>query len=231
MAALTIRGLLLIALAVALTFANALHDRFHFDDDHSLVTNSHIRQWAEIPNFFSDPQLFSRNQGSEMYRPLVLFSYAITYRFYGYQAPVYHLFNIGVHLLVVFAVYGLYLRLGLRGVTALGGAILFGIHPLVGEPVNYVSSRSESLASLFFLAGLLCYTSDRGWALALALACYVGALMSKSSAIVLPAVLLAYEGLMRGPSLRWRRLVLFGVLALGYLWASRRLLQEAVGAT
>ena len=80
---------------------------------------------------------------------------------------------------------------------------------------------------LFFLAGLLCYTSDRGWALALALACYMGALMSKSSAIVLPAVLLAYEGLMRGPSLRWRRLVPFGVLALGYLWASRRLLQEA----
>ena len=42
MPALNIRGLLLIALAVALTFANALHDGFHFDDDHSLVANPHI---------------------------------------------------------------------------------------------------------------------------------------------------------------------------------------------
>ena len=159
MPALNIRSLLLIALAVALTFANALHDGFHFDDDHSLVANPHIRQLGEIPNFFSDPQLFSRNQGSEMYRPLVLLNYAINYRFFAYQALVYHLFNIGVHLLVVCAVYGLYLRLGLRGVAALGGAILFGIHPLVSEPVNYVSSRSESLAALFFLGGLLCYTS------------------------------------------------------------------------
>ena len=159
MPALNIRGLLLIALAVALTFANALHDGFHFDDDHSLVANPHIRQLGEIPNFFSDPQLFSRNQGSEMYRPLVLLSYAINYRFFAYQALVYHLFNIGVHLLVVCAVYGLYLRLGLRGVTALGGRHTLW-HPSSGQRTRQLRQQSFGVAGgAFFLGGLLCYTS------------------------------------------------------------------------
>ncbi|SVE04334.1 uncharacterized protein METZ01_LOCUS457188, partial [marine metagenome] len=153
-----VRNLLLVAVAVALTFANSTHDSFYFDDEHSLVANPHIRQLAHLPDFFIDPRLFSRNEGSEMYRPLVLVSYALTYVFFEYQASAYHLFNIALHLLVALAVYRLYVRLGLSGAVALCGALLFGVHPLVCEPVNYISSRSESLAALFFLTGLLCYS-------------------------------------------------------------------------
>ena len=224
------RGVLLIACLVALVFANARHDSFHFDDDHSLVGNSHIRQLAEVPRFFAEPQLFSRNPGSEMYRPLVLVSYALTYHFSAYDAAVYHLGNIAFHLLATWALYGLYGRLGLRAGTALAAAALFAVHPLVGEPVNYVSSRSESMAALFFFAGMYCYVDDRRRGLAAALGCYAAALMCKSSAIVLPAVMLAYDALFLGWP-RWRRLVGFAPLALGYLWLTSQLLHEAVIAS
>ena len=225
-----VRNLLLVAVAVALTFANSTHDSFYFDDEHSLVANPHIRQLAHLPDFFIDPQLFSRNEGSEMYRPLVLVSYALTYVFFEYQASAYHLFNIALHLLVALAVYRLYVRLGLSGAVALCGALLFGVHPLVCEPVNYISSRSESLAALFFLTGLLCYSGRGAWTLPVALACYVAAMMSKSSAVTLPAVLLAFDWLMRERACppRWRRLLPFWVLAAVYVWASRSLLHEAV---
>ncbi|MDP6700272.1 MAG: tetratricopeptide repeat protein [Candidatus Latescibacteria bacterium] len=227
-AAVGARGPLLIAVAVVLTFANAVHDGFHFDDAHSLVENPHIRQLASAGDFFVDPQLFSRNVGSEMYRPLVLTSYALTYRLFGYRAPAYHFFNIAVHLLVALAVHALYRRLGLRDGPALAAALLFAVHPLVCEPVNYVSSRSESLAALFFGVGLWAYADERRWAWALV--CYGAALASKSSAVVLPAALLGYEVLMRAPETRprWQRLWPFAALAAAYLVASSRLLREAV---
>ena len=223
------RGLLLIAVAVVLTYANAVHNRFHFDDEHSLVENPHIRQLSEAPHFFTDPQLFSRNVGSEMYRPLVLLSYAFTYRFFAYQAPAYHLFNIAIHLFMALAVYQLYRRLGLQNAAALCGGLLFAVHPLAGEPVNYVSSRSESLAALFYIVAIWSYAGERAWAPWVAWACYLLALLGKSSAITLPAALLAYE-LLWDPDrrLRWRRLLPFWGLACVYIWFSRRLVQEAV---
>ena len=225
------RGFLLIVAAVAMTFGNAVHEGFHFDDEHSLVANPHIRQLAKVPDFFSDPQLFSRNTGSEMYRPLVLLSYAVTYHFFDYSAQAYHLFNIGVHLSVALAVYLLYLRLGLQNTTALFGAVLFAVHPLAGEPVNYISSRSESLAALFFMAALLFYVTDSDRAWLAAIICYPLALMCKSSAIVLPAVLLAYELLLKGGKIGrgwWRRMLPFWGVAGLYLYGVWRLVDEAV---
>ena len=225
-----VRGLLLVALLGAITFANAVHDRFHFDDEHSLLANPHIRQLSQVPHFFTDPQLFSRNTGSEMYRPLVLLSYALTYHFFDYWAPAYHVVNIVIHLLVAMAVYLLYRRLGLQSAVALFGGVLFAIHPLASEPANYISSRSESLAALFFIGAVLCYADEGRWAVPTALLCYVVALSSKSSAIVLPAVLLACEFMLaEGKArLRWHRLLPFAVLASLYLWGSWRLLSEAV---
>ena len=222
------RGPLLVAVAVVLTFANALHDRFHFDDAHSLVENPHIRQLTALGAFFFDPQLFSRNMGSEMYRPLVLSSYALTYRLFDYEASPYHLFNIVVHLLVAIAVHALYRRFDVRAGPALAAALLFAVHPLVCEPVNYVSSRSESLAALFSVVALWAYADDRRWSWSLV--CFGAALASKSSAVVLPAVLMGYDLLMRRPgaSLRWWRVGSFAALAALYVVASERLLREAV---
>jgi hypothetical protein len=100
------KTLLVIFAVVVLAYANSIHDTFHLDDEHSLVANPHIRQ-VDIAGLFSDPQMFSRNPGSEMYRPLVLISYAVTYQFFAYNARVYHLFNTGIHLLVAFGLYGL----------------------------------------------------------------------------------------------------------------------------
>ena len=102
----------LLVVAVAVTFANSVHEGFHFDDRHSLVENPHIRSLAAIPDFFVDPQSFSRNRGSEMYRPLVLLSYALTYRLFDYQAVFYHLTNVVIHVLVALLVYAVYRRVG-----------------------------------------------------------------------------------------------------------------------
>ena len=219
--------LLAIVLAGGLAFANSLGNGFHFDDEHSLVENPAIRSLAHLPAFFADPQLFSRNPGSEMYRPLVLVSYALNYQAGGYAVAGYHLVNIALHALAACLLYGVLGVLGLGSASALAGGLLFAVHPLAAEPVNYISSRSESLAALFVLAALLLHARAKGFSLA-ALACMVGALLSKESAAITPALLLAHDWAFQPARLGVRRqLPYWGALGL-YLAGTSRLVGEAL---
>ena len=79
------RVLHLIALigVTAAVYVNSLDNAFQYDDEHSLTQNRNIREMANIPRFFVEPGMFSRNPGSEMYRPLVLVSYALNYELGG----------------------------------------------------------------------------------------------------------------------------------------------------
>ena len=81
-----------------------------------------------------------------MYRPLVVLSYALTYALAGYSPWPYLLFNMLVHALV--AILVTLLVADRTGQVVLGwwtGA-LFAVHPINAQVVNYISSRSESLA-------------------------------------------------------------------------------------
>ena len=101
--------------------------------------------------------------------------------------------------------------------VALYCALLFAVHPLASEPVNYISSRSETLAACFYLAAFLGYLRSgrgRGWSI-LSLLCMGLGLLAKSTVITLPAAIL------------WHR-VLFG--PRGRRGGSRRDLQRHLGA-
>jgi hypothetical protein len=67
-------SLLLLGLVTTSVYLNSLDNAFQYDDEHSLTRNQSVRDMANIPAFFVDPGMFSRNPGSEMYRPLVLIS-------------------------------------------------------------------------------------------------------------------------------------------------------------
>ena len=223
-------ALLLIAGVTILVYGNSLSNSFHFDDEHSLVGNPYIRNLSNIPDFFSSPTMFSRNVGSGMYRPLVLASYAVNYWLGGYQVRGYHLINIGIHLLVAWLVYGVFRELEFGRNPALLGAMFFGVHPLTAEPVNYISSRSESMAGLFYLGSLLFYLRSHGKVSSGSLLCFVAGLLSKSIVLTLPLLLAAYEGIWRcRPWRDWGRWHWpYWMLALIYLLGTRQLVGEAL---
>ena len=52
------RALFLMALC-ALLYGQSLSGSFHYDDHHSIVDNPHVRDWRNIPAFFTEPDLFS----------------------------------------------------------------------------------------------------------------------------------------------------------------------------
>jgi hypothetical protein len=145
--------LFLIVVVTVAVYTNSLDNSFHYDDIHSLVQNPHIRSLSNLPAFFYDSQTFSGWGDRAMYRPLVLASYALNHATGGYQVRGYHLVNLVVHLLNVILVFSIGRTVVSRqkqGGAAAGAyvaALIFAVHPINSEVVNYISSRSESLVA------------------------------------------------------------------------------------
>ncbi|MFH1569247.1 MAG: Wzy polymerase domain-containing protein [Gemmatimonadota bacterium] len=204
----------------ALCYANSLHGAFHYDDFHSIVENRAVRSLGNVPRFFVDPTAFSADSEKAMYRPLLLVTYALNHRLGGYGVEGYHVVNIGLHAAAALLVWLLARQLWPGRRAALVAALLFAVHPLATEPVNYISSRSELLAATLYLAALLLYLRrDAGGPQRLgSLACFALALLSKSTAVTLPAVLLAYEYLRADRRRAWRQRLAGPARALRWYW-------------
>ena len=208
-----------------LVYLNSLQNPFHYDDLHSIVENPHIRELRNIPAFFVDPTLFSAESGNAMYRPLLLSSFALNYAISGHQVWSYHLGSILLHLGCVLLVWEIGRMLLGSDAAAGTAALVFGLHPINTEPLNYISSRSEVLAGLFLLLGLWAFLRRResgGGLMWLAVA-FVAGLLSKSIVIVFPALLLGYDLIVDHPQQR-KDVKLYGVLGgmsllyLGMVW-------------
>jgi protein O-mannosyl-transferase len=210
--------LLLLLLFVAAVYANTLAGSFHYDDLHSLVLNPHVRDWANIPAFFADPSLFSADANKAMYRPLLLTSYALNYAWGQYDSTGYHAVNIAIHMGCIVLVWALARRFDCGRQGALFAAAFFALHPLATEPVNYISSRSESLAVLCLLAALYFYSGEsRTWEKGLSWLCYLAGLLVKSIAVALPIILVLYHLLWKRERVPWKRQMPYWVCTGMYL--------------
>lgn len=221
-------GWVLILVLCGAMYGGYLDNGFHYDDEHSIQQNPHLRQLGNIPDFFSDPGQFSVDAEKGMYRPLLLVSYALNFALGGFSVSGYHLFNLLLHALNACLVSWLARRLSGDARIGLVAGLLFAAHPLCTEPVNYISSRSDSLAALFYLLALGFFVRaeqdkdprQRTWVrLSLVLA-----LLSKESAITLPVLLLLYDYLFLSRQQWgvlwqsfWRRHGPYWGLAAGYL--------------
>ena len=256
-------AVLLCGLAVHLT---VLGNGFHYDDGHSILRNPHIRDLGNLAGFFSDPAMFSENPDYSMYRPLVLVSHALNYRLSGslsaratgYEPAGYLAANLAIHLINSLLVLAILSHLTLSQSIRAFGALLFCLHPLQTEVVNYASARSESLAALFYLACVCCYlqssSRDRGQRLwfGFSVAFFTCSLFTKEIAVTLPLCLLAVEWYLTRRSQRgwaeqpllhsitrhWQRQAVFWAILCLYLvvyqsvtdhdWLSPSTAQEAV---
>jgi tetratricopeptide (TPR) repeat protein len=195
-----------------LLYGGTLAHPFHYDDRHSILYNPHLRSLGKIPAYFTDLHTFSSDSRGAMFRPLVLVSYALNYAAGGQDPRGYRLVNLLLHLGCAVLLFA-WLRRALDWRAAWVGGLVFLAHPTHGEPVNYLSSRSDLMVSCWYLGGVL--LAARGnWAGSCA--AYAGGLLSKEVAITLPLLVGAQQGWSR-VRLAWRPYLALGLIGLGYL--------------
>ena len=185
--------LMWLALAVCIGYANVLGGAFQFDDYNVIVDEPHVHTWA---GWFG-------GLGSGI-RPLLKFSYTLNWTM-GMGVAGFHLANLLIHGVNAFLVYRLaqayirqqWLRDSLRQAPLLA-ALLFAVHPVHTEAVSYISGRSASLMTLFYLAAMLSYVTGRTRGSKIHLyvvtpLLFILALGVKETAITFPLALLIWE--------------------------------------
>src|SRR5437660_3322908 len=156
-------GALLLAAHIA-AYANHFHNSFHFDDAHTIVNNTSIRELRNIPLFFTDATTFSSLPSNQSYRPLVSTLLAIDVRLGGIQPFWFHVsifaFFVALTLLVAFVIYRLLDCAELSSVNrwiALTAAACYGLHPANADTINYIIASSEVLSTLGVIASFAVY--------------------------------------------------------------------------
>ena len=175
--------------------------------------------WDDDKNFTDNPMFRGLGPGQlhwmwttfhmGHYVPLSWMTLGLDYQLWGMNAAGYHLSNLLLHTASAVVVYLLARRLLVAGfaagasqrsvnVAAAFAALLFAVHPLRVESVAWVTERRDVLSGLFYFSSVLAYVrscdeghSARWYAAALVL--FAAALLSKATAMTLPAVLLLLE--------------------------------------
>jgi hypothetical protein len=171
--------------------------------DDQLIINDELSNHATLGDVF-EPPARSATGPRYFYRPVVALSYMFDRRLFGTAATLGpHVANVIFHTVTVFFVWLLARRL-MRPLVhgnlgALVAGTLFAVHPINTESVNWLSGRTDLLATMFMLPGTLLAIrwrdSNAIWALAGSSALILLALMAKevavSSLLIVPALLIA----------------------------------------
>jgi tetratricopeptide (TPR) repeat protein len=188
-------------------------------DDAAHVTRPELRSWAGLGRIWSDLH------ATQQYYPVLHSAFWIEHRLWGDATVGYHLLNLALHALACCLLALALQRLwvlspdrapaGPQRVPPAGAAwlaaLLFAVHPVCVESVAWISEQKNTLSLVFYLLAALVYldfhvTRKRG-RYALALACFILALATKSVTATLPAALLVVLWWRKG-TLSWRRDVL-----------------------
>ena len=193
-----------IALAVVLIYANSLRAPFVIDDQAAIVQNEQIRDLSR-PSAVLLPDSESPVAG----RPLVNLSFALNYAAGGLDVRGYHVVNIALHLVCALLAFGFIRRtlelppvrrrFGAGSIDlAFAAALLWAVHPLNSEVVDYLTQRSESLMALMYLSTL--YAANRAvteprsrtWPTLAVAGCALGMLCKESMATA-PVMVALYD--------------------------------------
>jgi hypothetical protein len=223
-------------------YANSLSGPFVMDDVLSIVENRQIREWWRLSGL-----LFPERELPVAGRPVVNVSFALNYALHGLDVGGYHVWNIAVHLGCALALFGIVHRTLLQGDLAarfngkaadlaFAVALLWALHPLNTEAVDYLTQRTETMMALFYLLTLYASirsvgSASKGWPIVTVLSCALG-MGSKESMVTAPLMVVLYDRVfvfgsiaqaVRSRARLYAGLAATWLLLAGVLWSGPRI--------
>jgi len=226
---------LLLAGVTFLAYLPVFQGQFVWDDD-SWTTNIS----GLLRNVSGLRLIWCQFTALQQYYPLTATTFWLDYHLWGFWPLPYHVENVLLHTFAALLFWRLLERLEVAGAWL--AAAIFALHPVMVESAGWITERKNVLSLVFYLGALLAYgrfnafwqadaaaaapksTSRRRWGhYTIALFLFLGALLAKTTAFSLPAVVLLI-GWWKGGRLRWRAEVLpaipFFVLSFGMCLAT-----------
>jgi tetratricopeptide (TPR) repeat protein len=194
----------LIAGAIFIAFGSSRLAPFVLDDQIAIIDNQTLRRLWPLSG-----ALFAERESPLAARPLVNLSFAVNYAIGALDPRLYHLANILVHIGCALVLWGVVRRTwrlvheqddAPAGSTAFATAcvLLWAVHPLNAEAVDYVTQRTELMMGFAFLLTMYCsvrsLTGARplAWQAAGVAAC-AGGMACKESMVMAPLTIVLYE--------------------------------------
>ena len=184
---------LVLAVVTFAAYQPTWHAGFIWDDDTHVTENANLRSLHGLYRIWFEPL------ADQQYYPLQLTSFWIEYHLWGLRPFGYHAVNVLLHVLNALLLWMVLQQLDVPGAWL--AAAVFAVHPVQVESVAWVSELKNLLSTTFYLGALLAFFRFRplsGEAQAgsppwrfywLAIALFLCALLSKTVACSLPAVL------------------------------------------
>ena len=227
--------MLILAAATLMVYSVTFFNNFVLDDEVIILNNPKTFSLRNLRETLLSPDIVK-----PYYRPLNRATYLMDYWLAGAHPAWYHGVNIAIHLGNVLLLYLVIRRLLPDRGAALVAALIFGVHPVNSEAVNFISARNTLLALFFNLASLVTFLDarERGKRVPFlsALFFFCG-LLSKETALMLMVVIALYTFFpLTGREERktWRERTLFLLpylfLAMAYFAMRFFSLQGVVGA-
>lgn len=183
---------ILVAIMAFTVYVNSLGNGFVWDDDVVIVANSALRH--NTLSLFSGIDSGRDVELTPYYRPLTLLTFLIEERLYGLIPFPMHLLNVLLHAANAFLVYLIARSLINNKFAPILTGLLFAVHPVNSEAVNFISGGRNTLLSCFCV--LMAYLLHRrsivmeklSWALAGAVFFFAGLFSKEITLAILPFV-------------------------------------------
>jgi len=150
----TLVGILLLVTLVC--YGNILINGFVYDDGNQILENPYVKNWHFLPQIFgSTVWSFVGQAGTtNYYRPLMTFSFLVLWHLFGPLPFGFHLFSLAVHAAVVLLVFFCGRRLFTDWRVGWTSALLFAVHPIHTEAVDWIAALPDVEATFFCLIAL-----------------------------------------------------------------------------
>jgi len=198
--------LLLLFLIGVGVYSFNLNNPLFWDDDDWIVNNPYVHSLSgeNLKNIFTKDMLSGFGLSSNYYRPLLLASFAFNWVLHGTNPFGYHLISNLFHIvnaLLIFFLLSTITTLNVVMTKTVDNSLLFSkraafiaallwlVHPLNVEAVAYISGRGDPMSVFFILLALWLFIKNRKW---WAIVPFVLAILSRETAILMPALLMVY---------------------------------------
>ncbi|GFE62127.1 tetratricopeptide repeat protein [Geobacter sp. AOG2] len=201
---------LFITIILLLVYGNTLNHEFVWDDNDLIVYNPLLEKLSNIPQFFFLEDKFETPTG--YYRPMTYVSFSLDRAVWGVNPVGFNITNLFLHILVAITFYRVVVALFNRENLGFVAALVFSLHPLAVETVNFhAGGRNTLLSACFSLLSLLFYIKKKHIPAA---ACFTLALFSKEFALLMPVIFILYDYRIRleKPKLRIYKLYLIPLI-------------------